>query len=852
MKNKNLIQPLIACLLLAFSTSAYAQKKVLGMPESYFAPIDCGSAACLPTSPKSKKEGWLVFSDRDNNPVYDKPNGNVVKTINFRDYFFVVDESNNGWIKIVEARVDELKIVKGTKRDVGWVPKEKMLLWNSGLVGVVTRIHKKVLLLNRADNLREVITKQDKKVINIYRGPATPDKEPDKHIFEYYFILKMESQRYLLSEEAIVNPATAEDKIIGWVRSTDCDIWDTRVCLEPNFDENAFLERKLNPELRIRAYTDSQGAIAGAQGNGLREKIFWENDPVIIENKEAMAASNPRRFNGTVVRFPMVGLYQNGNVEYFKSGLIGSINIKEESGNIYTIPEHKYAQLKEKENKLANKASKVNVFFVVEGTDNTYPFKQQIIQGIREINSELLERKVPEVKFGALVYRDIPEESVTINGKVENRLIEYQSLTSDMDKVVEFLQNSEFKNYVDRDEYTAMYYGLHQALSKAGFRQDELNIIVLMGGYGDFRADGVRKNAAKGHPAFFDSEGVNQIIANLSHIGAHLYAIQLRNDGYRASRGFTRAAQNLILENAKFDYIKFFGNQNNALSGELIKRFNLKGVSMELTEAETIPLNGAFVPGSLVKPASGGYLGPNQLASTLRDEAKGSMDFIHDLKARVTEAITEGNAVPSAESFDHSAGSFTDASFARILLEISQNNDFSLSDVVSDKYKLFTEVYFPQKYQSATYPLVSYVLFMPERDLAEYFRTLERCLIAEGTTSYDKKRELLFEVYKSLVEQFTGENLNKKIEEVTRAELKGLMQGVYQMGLRLDDPLDHKLGDVLNEKKISNLEIDELLRRFREVSERLSNILRDGERYDFCYKTDEYNRYYWIALQDAF
>ena len=72
------------------------------------------------------------------------------------------------------------------------------------------------------------------------------------------------------------------------------------------------------------------------------------------------------------------------------------------------------------------------------------------------------------------------------------------------------------------------------------------------------------------------------------------------------------------------------------------------------------------------------------------------------------------------------------------------------------------------------------------------------------------------------------------------------------MGLKIDDPLDHVIEDVLNSKKVSNGRVDEIIERFAEVSTFLDGIIRQGDAYDFCYATDELNRYYWIPIESAF
>ncbi len=850
--------------LLIFSTiEGIAQRKVLGKPQDYVTPIDYFDNPSeyqiflrSRTSPKLRKDAWLVFSDRNNNPIYDRPNGTKIGEIMFRDYFYVIDEKED-WIRLVEGRVDGRKIDKHTERIIGWVKKENMLLWNSGLVHRTTRIHKKILLLNLAEEINEVLTKKDKKLVKIFRSPDAIGEEPDKQIFEFYFLLKKEKGMYLLSEEAVIDPSNSK-KIIGWVRDSDCTTWDTRICLEPNFTKEGFDERLETPRKRIRAYKSLEGAIEGAKGNIEEDKVFWDFDPVLIERDE-LAETDPRRFKGPVIRFPMISNTTIEDVEYYRTGLVGNVQLKAKDGVLVReIPENRLAQLKKQENELLNKSQKVNFFFIIEGTKNVDVYRQPILKAINEINSEVA-RKIPSVKFGALVYRDVPEERVDVGGQFENRLIEFQPLTDNVDNINTFLSEEvEFKNRIDRDDYTSLYYGVFQALQKAGLRDDELNVIMLLGCYGDFRTDRDRRKAAKDHPALFSNDDINRrIVANLDKLNAHLYVVQLLDDGYSASAGFSKACQYMMLENAKFA----FNRSSSRLADQTVKQlesygYSAEAPSMEFVEGEEETFLDGHIPGSLYKAPRGRKVHPSKLSSILVKNAQTSIDFIQSLKTVVSFIITEGRLGTTdalQEMLGRDVGPLKKALVDKIAKILEENPLIDPPDLLDEKYALFTEVYIPYKNKYDDNPLVSYVLFMPESDLLDYKRTIERCRNSLGTTDYSVKREMLFEVYKSLVGQFAGEKLHKRsIKDITRKELRDLMQGIYGLGLHLEEDLDHVIGDVLDEKRMTNPEIDTLIQRFVKIDERLEAILREGSAYDFCYETDGSNRYYWIKIVDAF
>ncbi|MCB0521057.1 MAG: hypothetical protein H6577_13840 [Lewinellaceae bacterium] len=860
-------------LFLLLPVGLQAQKKILGKPDIYVAPVDYFDepskyqAFLQNTSTKSKDDGWMVVSDRDDNQVFDKPNGTPIGTVGFREYFFVTDEKDD-WVEIIDATVDELKVVN-LKRKVGWLPKTNLLLWNSGLVGQSTHIHKKVLLLNRADDIQNVIKYPDKNLVKIFRGPNTDKKEPDRRIFDFYFILKKDPDRgmLLLSQEAIISPFTL-DKIIGWVSARRCDPWDTRICLEPNFDEAAYNERRENKKVRMRAFKTEAGARQFSEGSGGDNEIFWEDDPVIIR-KEKMAQSNPRRFKGSVVRFPMINVSSSGldNFEYYQSGVIGSIKIKKDGTSTKfesEIAEADYAKFQDYLIDLERKAKKVNVFFVVEGTDSMYAYRQQVVQALKTINTQVVSN-VPDVSYGALVYRDLPEESVSVGGQKVNRLTEYVSLTQDFDKVVNFLNKVEYKNIADRDPYTALFYGLSQALTVGGFRPDELNVIILVGCYGDFRIDSDRKTAAVGHPALM--ENIDPIVESLSKINAHFYSVQVRNDGTTAARSFANVSRHFMLESAKFAYNRQYGNRRNPETQELLSKLqkdyniNVQEPTMaEINEMDNISLIGGRIPGRLIKAPFGKNMEISQLATIMTSDVDESLEFVRTLKSVVSKIYVEGAAASDVNNVESElkvdAGRFAPA-LAEFLNQMLKDDEIAKNDLYNsfdEKYKLYTEVTIPRFIQGATHPTVSYVLFMPETDLVEYVRTIQRCLI-DYIGSYDKKRQSLFEVYRELVNQFTGEGAylrNKKPEDLTRSDLLRLMQGVYNQGLRIDVEEDIRIGDIRDEKKVSNEEVDNLMQRFKDIESRLNNILRSADTYEFCYTTDENNRYYWIPIGDVF
>jgi hypothetical protein len=161
------------------------------------------------------------------------------------------------------------------------------------------------------------------------------------------------------------------------------------------------------------------------------------------------------------------------------------------------------------------------------------------------------------------------------------------------------------------------------------------------------------------------------------------------------------------------------------------------------------------------------------------------------------------------------------------------------------------EGYTPKKLPNSKYTLYKYVLFMSQNDIREYKRIISKGIVS--TTTYDKKRELLFEIYKEIIVQFAGEKRlrEKKAEDWTREEMLELVQGIHMKGFQINGiGLDIRIADIKDVKKISNQVIDELLLRFKEIDEKLSSILRLDNKYEYTYSPDQQNVYYWIEMSD--
>ena len=811
------------------------------------------------TANKSKTVPWIVVSDRDNNHVYKEAStgSSIVKDVQFRELFYVVDEKED-WIKIATAtNVNKLK--SSSIETIGWIEKSKMLLWTSGLLDQKTSINRKAFLLNRADDVSNVLKRKlDYKelIVDIYRDPTAQKKEIERTIYDYYFVFKKENNMFLLAEEASLTSYNLNSKLIGWVDARRTQDWNTRICLEPNFEEAAFSERKVNPKQQFKAFGKSS-QVKEYVLSGDETGVFWDSDPVKFKSAE-MAKSDPKRFKGNVVRFPMFSKGNFGDAGFFKSGVIGSIKVLNDEGGKLKfeseIPEMQIADIKEVLADLEYKVNNVNLFFIIEGTDNSYAFQRDIAEAIRSTSQIEQLKKSTNVNYGALIYRDVPEGE---------RIIEYEKLTPNLNKVVEFVGQADFSNKVDQDDFTAFYYGLKQGLKVAGFDKKAVNIIVLVGSSGDYSVDKIRKQDAIAKEQVSLVQDKGPIFQSLSDLNAHLYSIQLYNDGrLRTGIAYGIQSHRMILESARYIYNKTAGS---SFTRKFLDRYDEQdGVvftepSMEEPiQVTTVKMAGTR-PGSILLPLGKQSLKGEQLQAGLTEMISGSLNYEKVVKDIFTAAysynkldirkISEENGIAIA---DLTSG------VIQVLEGVVKESGVDEDVIIKStglKLSLYTEVYLPEKAKDAIHPMYSYVVFMPEADLLRYQSLINRNMgVIAQSGSYPDKRKSLFEIYMALIQQFAGQDYlkGKNPEDFTRGDVLSIMQGLRLEGFKMNVELNVRVGDIRNEKKVTDAEIDALIQRFSDVNDELNKIIKLNDRFDFCLVSDNANRYYWLRLDQVF
>lgn len=826
--------------LMFLASSVNAQKtftKVLGIPEKFSPALDLSDQEMLlyisKPSEYSKKDPWIVISDRSDNQTYQTPDekAKMSKKLAFKEALYVVNETS-GWVELVRGSNDGLKLLP-KQQYMGWIRKDKVLLWTEGLVDQNTRIHKKALLLNKASDIPELLAQGNKDLVNVYDHPQGTTTTQHANIYRYFFIYKKENNRYLLAQEYRLSPSNVELRLLGWVSKGRSVEWNTRIALEPNFAEEAFNERKLNAsKYKFVGYETAVSAEAQMRSGFITTNDeLWSNDPIVAD-KAYLAKTNSRRFIGNIIRFPLLpSKGQDKNVFY--SGVIGDIYVTTEGSDVPLILEEKaYLAAKELARKEKMDKRQINVLYIIEGSSGMAQYKD-VIGSLFTVTQEAFSN-YENVKVGAVVYRDIFERK-------EQRDVEILPLTSNAGKFNEFIQNVNFISLNDEDGLSNIRDGIYRGISEAGLGKNESNVIIVMGHSPDFSANSVRKNGAieSKDPAYHTRE---KIVEALGLFGGNVYFIQCKNSGDIYSERFRSQTEDVLLELGKTLYNEYsITAKDIGISSSPTIKSEANGI---------IQLQNSATGGFYYVPPVNTMLSNDDFKKYTLQALDSSKHYVQGFSNLITGVIEQGKPFASSGPFAHGMAKWLDKEIKR---QGSILNKDILKSLMGTKYELYKEVYFPYKILSAHHPLVSYTLFMPEYDLRRYIDKLRKVEEASYASSDIEKRTKLFNVFKELIQAFTGNysSSNEDISKMSINDFQALMNGVKDEGLRLSKEQNFLLGNIIDESKMTSAQIDNVIKRILEKLDRLEKIARQGRNYEFAFNTDD-DVYYWISLDESF
>lgn len=751
---------LISIIIIFIATSSKAQCRgdVFGVPEWYATPVEDSkqlqkfkSSQC---HYRNRYVPWVVYSDRLYNNVYKKPNesSEVIMQLDYKDWFFVIDEKKE-WIKLAKGIIERrLHLTEGTLEEFGWIKKSNMLLWNRGIIDGETFITQKAFLLNKAENIECIVNKTcEYDLARIFKHPTKNDRESiDKTVYEFYFILKKEGNRYLLSKTPFLNrfPDEINENLIGWISKDKLTEWKTRIALEPNFGIG-YEERKNDPiAKRFKAY----GSIADAENaiNGNANNPFWDYDPVIIKNQNHL---NDKRFHGSVVRFPLLANEASNfhpDRRIISSGVIGEINLGD-GGD--AISEIEYAKFEEGFIKLREGVKKYDVVFLVEGGNETLHYKASLANTIPKLGRYFKQQNI-DARFGVVIYRDFTETKLGV--------LNTFNLNPSANAAAQFIQKTKFNSLEANQNQAAIQYALTDGLASIGLDANMLStkLIFLIGSKPDVSCNRNQLTLCNETP---DCKKVivpkKDVYHALEKYKAHLTIIQSKsNDTHNSC--FERRGKKMLIELAKRVHSKY--SQIEAyLDNVEIKEPHLQASinGWYLTNSETF---GKYI---ILENERTSF---PQLEKEIINAVKNINQHIQEFILGMDQVFKKGK---SANDLKYASGGFTKhflLSQIRVMSETLGLPEKELYQLVfQKKYKLYKKVYFPNQLKGSEYPLVTPVVFVSWNELRDFSLLIDELDRARREGNLTKKRMAVENAFVNAYGKISG-NYSITIDDIRK------------------------------------------------------------------------------------
>jgi len=256
----------------------------------------------LDDSKKDKStQMWIVFSDRDDNNTYDKPaQGAAINTVNFLDKFYVTDESGDflevyKWAEGIKLQSGEKKVQLNPKKAerVGWIKKENLLLWNRCLKEKTTDFAERGFIVLTEKKFRTIASSSSEKPGTFFSSPdLQKGNNNTAKAFQILYVYKRLGKSVLIGKVYKSNIYHADKDILGWVDESVLKLWNNRLFIEPNWDNDAVSERK-NTGIKTSLFVDKTEVVQWKDGKATQPRPIWDEDPF------------EKRWPGSKQRFPV-------------------------------------------------------------------------------------------------------------------------------------------------------------------------------------------------------------------------------------------------------------------------------------------------------------------------------------------------------------------------------------------------------------------------------------------------------------------------------------------------------------------------------------------------------------------
>lgn len=774
-------------------------------------------------------EAWIVFSDRSKNAVYESSgtSGKTVGTVDIGDILYVLEDSGPSLkvVKLNGAPYSNFSFENSAIVLQGWIPKNKLILWNRPLRSKNTMIELKGFLINEGEAVIKKITSKEanKELIELYDSPDSHTKLKEKNLYEVLFVYQydVDHRRYLLSPSYTISGNKDE---VFWVDEERVKVWNTRLALEWNFNKDAITERQDNPLYRGTVFKSLAKAESYRQGQITKESIdnrdFLQSMDPCCENELSKMVMPNGRYAGEIMRYPY---FESENADVLKCGALLRVNMD----NSNVLDERNWQSIKLRWKNMIESTERVNVVFVINA-------RRQFGSQAAELGKlvDLFQQKLEsadvkfkgKIKMGAVLYQDVLEASPV-------RVI---AGTNDFSSLKQSLARTE--NYFpisDNDTRDLLNLGIKKGLEEV-CHPDETNIIVVLGSAGDcFSGASLRKHK----PIKNFTVSQEELASLINQYNAHFLAIQAFNNPNDPKGNSEFGAQ-----------VKSILSQvTNHMADEyrdvetVLKTSNQSNPTWVSSHAGTYQLDYMTDFKSSFKI----YNAPPSVSHELNIQGFSSLvgDFATEVARKESEVLNSWNELIVDDSKFSDRVVTGGAEIREVLINFSPEERRMLA---LQKVQLLYNGYTPIHINGAKNPTYQFVLFMSKFDLEQLNDRIGK-IIDESLQPKQQRKAIVKAWY-----EYASSVLHEPVDKLQDRYKNSIeLQRVLKSGLKgfkfEDSSIFSKYTEdqINDERYVTPAALLEYRTHLEKISEQITALIQDSK---MAYNTSNQSKFYWVPI----
>lgn len=802
MRTMNRTFPVIAAILMGLLIEGKAQSvpTVFWTPKKYW---DAPDGQILENSKKVDVEEklWIVFSDRNDNKVYENPGDlSPVKTAAFLQPFYVTGETDE-YLELYKYDPDIRLDNKGKRNQlnpkkairIGWMKKENLLLWfvcqkNS------KGFSEKAMTVVKIENLADIksLTKNNQEGVRIFGNPYLQTENNNSvRMFDFLYVYKKIGRSVLIGKINKSRPDRIDKDVLGWVDENVLIAWPDRVCLQPNYDADAAAERK---RLGIKSSLfEEKKDVEDWNGSTDKPKPFWNSDTYEVPWK------------GSKKRFPIFGTTDN----VISTGFV--TNVYREGAEIASSDDQ--ALVTDNLSQVVKEKRKINMVFVIDAGVGMDRYANAVINSLQQLIKKREDMnsygdRMNTYKYGAVTYRSIDDKACPSG----NLAITRQELTLDNngDKTIRFIRN-EFarKGCSDNPNNKEVNGALDEALQmirKADPQAQQSNCIIFIGG-----ATGNKESFSKTAPDIIAKQEVNLSVFQVENIEE---PVEYDNFYFNFKDLFNEAIKRKWANTDKDFSNNKYATPNWWKDDKLVYNgLNQNVYRSDYPGTSPLMINISF-------PEKGDAFSPVLIDQVLDSTFS---FFERKIENANNDAITRMSGVgeKKIEKLDATVWSLIEKTAKK-----TGNKNLVLNLANNKNLQFFVPAFTKLQVERCNSPLFKFVLYVNEDELLDMRQEFEKLVSGQGSSS--EMRQSLYDAYQAMVDTYFGKDKGVSAQMKTKKSMSDVIAQIT--GLPSKSELMQKINvDEINDVgKVSDEEIDEVIKLVQNSVDNLKNLTADN------------------------